>query len=140
MTKRALVLAVRSHVVAALVALGACGGGDYGGGNPSGPGPGGGSPGPSGATIIISNGRVNPANVTVSVGQSVTFVNSNGRTHNVSSDPHPEHADCPPINAVNVIGNGQTKLTSAFTSARTCGFHDHDDPDNAQLKGRITVQ
>ena len=132
--------AVDSIVVVALVAAVACGGGYNGGGNQAGPGPGAGSPGPSGATITIANGRVNPANVTISVGQSVTFVNSNGRTQNINSNPHPEHSDCPAINAVNIIGNGQTKLTNAFTTARACGFHDHDDPDNNELKGTITVQ
>jgi plastocyanin len=131
-------LAAHAIAAAALVALVACGGG--GGGTPTNPGPGGGSPGPSGATVTIANGRVTPTNVTISVGQSVTFVNNNGKSQNMTSDPHPEHNACPPMNAVGNIGNGQTKLTNAFTTARTCGFHDHDDPDNAQLRGSIVIQ
>jgi hypothetical protein len=124
---------------AALSALVACGGG--GGGTPTGPGGSGtGSPGPSGATITISNGRVSPVSVTITVGQSVTVVNNDGRTRNFVSDPHPEHNACPQVNAVGTIGNGQTKLTNAFTTARVCGFHDHDDPDNANLRGSITIQ
>jgi plastocyanin len=122
----------------ALVAIAACGGGS---GSPITPGgTGGGSPGPSGATITIANGRVTPSDVTITTGQSVTFVNNDGRVHNMASDPHPVHTECPPMNAVGVISNGQTKLTNAFTAARSCGFHDHDDPDNGALKGRITIQ
>jgi plastocyanin len=124
---------------AALTAM-ACGGG--GGGNPTGPGNSGGSnaPGPIGATITIANGRVTPSDVTISVGQSVTFVNNDGQTRNVSSDPHPNHTDCPSINAVGNLGNGQSRPTSAITAARTCGFHNHDDPDNANFRGRIIIQ
>lgn len=133
-------LTVQTVVVGGLAALAACGGGGAGAA-PTGPSnTGGGVPGPSGATITIANGSVTPTAVTIAVGQSVTFVNNDGRGHNVSSDPHPNHTDCPPINAVNNLSNSQTKLTNALTSARTCGFHDHDDPDNANLKGRITIQ
>ena len=137
MTKGIRLLAANTIAVAGLVTIAACGGG---GGTPTNPGTGGGSPGPSGATVTISNGRVSPASVTITVGQSVTFVNNDGRTHNMTSDPHPEHNACPPINAVGNIGNGQTKLTNAMTTARVCGFHDHDDPDNGNLKGSITIQ
>jgi len=125
----------------ALVALAACGGG----GSPTSPSGGGagvgtGSPGASGATITIANGRVTPSTVTIAVGQSVTFINNDGRVHNVSSDPHPNHTDCPSINGVGTISNGQTKLTNSLPTARSCGFHDHDDPDNNQLKGTIVIQ
>jgi plastocyanin len=121
----------------ALIALAACGGG----GTPTTPGgPGSGAPGPSGATITIANNTVTPKSVTITVGQSVTFVNNNGRGHNVSSDPHPTHTDCPAINAVSNLSNGQTRLTNAFTAARACGFHHHDDPDNPAYKGTIVIQ
>ena len=100
-----------------------------------------GSPGPSGATITIgANGAVSPANVTIAVGQSVTFINNDARQHRMTSDPHPDHFDCPSINAVDAISSGQTKLTNSFTSAGSCGFHDHDDPNNSGLRGRITIQ
>ena len=118
-----------------LVGLAACAGGD--GGTPTAPGSG---PGPSGATITIADGRVTPAAVTINVGQSVTFVNNNGRGHNVTSDPHPDHTDCPAINAVGNMTSGQTRLTNAFTTARTCGFHNHDDPDNANFRGSIVIR
>ena len=126
--------------VIALAALGiltACGGSS----SPTAPSGGSGSPGPSGATITIgANGAVSPAQVTISVGQSVTFVNNDSRSHDMESDPHPAHTDCPSMNAVGPLAAGQTKLTNAFTAARSCGFHDHNNPDSAGLQGRIVIQ
>ncbi len=116
----------------------ACGD-DGGSGGPTTPS--GGGPGPSGATITVgSNGAVSPSSVTITVGQSVTFVNNNTRTHELASDPHPAHTNCPSINALAMLGPGQTKLTNSFGAAGTCGFHDHNDPDNASLKGSITIR
>jgi plastocyanin len=139
------ILAVETVTVAALVALAACGGG----GSPTGPsGGGGGAPvvgatasvGPIGATITIGNGGVSPAQVTISVGQSVTFVNSDTRSHQMQSDPHPAHTDCPSINNVALLSAGQSKNTLGFAGAGTCGYHDHNDPTNGSLKGRIVIQ
>jgi hypothetical protein len=41
---------------------------------------------------------------------------------------------------VGFITPGQTKQTGNFTTARTCGFHDHDQPTNTSLQGRIIVR
>ena len=139
----ASVRAILGLSVAALITVTACGGGN---GNPAGPSPGGGGSGggggaQSGATITIgANGAVSPSQVTISVGQGVTFTNNSNSTRNITSDPHPVHTDCPAINTVNLLGGGQTKTTGAFTTARTCGFHDHDDPDNPALKGAIIIR
>jgi len=132
------------HIGATAMLAGAvaCGGG--GSNNPNGPGPSTGGPGPSGATITISaTGTISPSSVTINSGESVTFVNNDMRaaiSHNISSDPHPAHGDCPAINALGVISPGATKLTNALTTSRTCGFHDHNDPDNVSLKGTITIR
>jgi plastocyanin len=130
----------RTLVIAGMAALAACG--SDGGGSPTQPGGGGGSgPGPSGATITIgANGTISPMQVTVSVGQSVTLTNSDSRAHEIASDPHPTHGNCPAINALGSTAAGQTKLTNAFTTAGTCGYHDHNDPSNASLQGTITVR
>jgi plastocyanin len=101
---------------------------------------GGGAPGPSGATITITAAGVNPKTVTISVGQSVTFVNDDTGGHQIASNPHPAHTDCPSINALATIGAGQTRLTNAFTTARSCGFHDHNDETNVKWQGTIVVQ
>jgi plastocyanin len=128
----------RSIVAAgALAVMTACGGSS----TPTAPSGSSGAPGPSGATITIgSNGAVSPSQVTIAVGQSVTFVNNDSRVHDMASNPHPAHTDCPSMNAAGNLSPGQTKLTNAFTAARTCGFHDHGNPNDAALQGNVTIQ
>ena len=59
----------------------------------------------------------------------------------MTSDPHPNHTDCPAINAVGLLQPGQTKITNALSTARTCGLHDHIARDtDANLQGRIMIQ
>jgi plastocyanin len=124
-----------------LLTAAACGGG--GGGSPTGPsGPvvgSTGSVGTIGATITISNGSVNPSQVTISVGQSVRFVNNDGRAREMSSDPHPNHTNCPSLN-IGGLGNGQSRDSQGFAGTGSCGFHDHNDPDNSGVKGRVVIQ
>jgi plastocyanin len=130
-----------TSVTAMALALACGGGGSPNEPSPGGGGGGGGGGGQSGATVTVgANGAVSPTTVTINVGQTVTFINNSSATRNVSSDPHPEHNTCPPVNSVNLLAPGQTKQTAAFTTARTCGFHDHDDPDNASLKGSIIIR
>jgi plastocyanin len=125
-------------MLAAAMLVGGCGGSSS---SPTSPSTGGGSAGPSGATITIgSNGAVSPSQVTINVGQSVTFVNNDTRLHDMASNPHPAHTECPPMNAAGALSPGQTKLTNAFTVARTCGFHDHNNPDSAGLQGSIIIR
>jgi plastocyanin len=115
------------------------GGGGGGGGSPTVPS--GSGPGPSGATITIgTNGSVSPSQVTISQGQSVTIINNHTQPHEIASDPHPAHTRCPSINAVGNIPAATTRITNSFTGAGSCGFHDHGDPNNAGLRGTITVQ
>jgi plastocyanin len=142
MTGRALWAAAGLALVAALTA-GACGGGG-GGGTPTSPSPGGGGTGGGGGTAtntitIGSDGRVSPANITVALGSRVTFVNNSNRAHDMSSDPHPEHTDCPEINVGNIVP-GQSRQTENLNRARTCGFHDHNENSNTALQGTIRIQ
>ena len=91
-------------------------------------------------TITISNNAVCPQNITVPRGTQVTFVNSDSRTHEMTSDPHPEHTDCTEINAVGNLVPGQSRQTSNLVIARRCGFHDHIAFDVKALQGSITIQ
>ena len=67
------------------------------------------------------------------------FVNNSGAVREMSSDPHPIHTDCPPINQVGPLNVGQGRETGVFPSARGCGYHDHGDPTNPLWWGSITV-
>ena len=79
-------------------------------------------------TITIGENGVDLSDVRISVGQQVRFVNNGSSVHEIASDPHPFHTQCPAINAVGVLGPGGSRLTSPFTVPGTCGFHDHRDP------------
>jgi plastocyanin len=115
------------------LALASCGGGSP----PSSPTP----PPPTGPTITISSGGVvSPRELTVSPGARVLFINNDARRHDMTSDPHPDHTDCPEINQVGALNNGQSRETGNLVAVRTCGFHDHDNPDNANLTGRIVIR
>jgi plastocyanin len=76
----------------------------------------------------------------VPAGTRVTFINNDIRAHDMESNPHPEHTDCPEINQVGFISAGQTKLTGNLNTRRTCGFHDHELPNNVGLQGSIVIQ
>lgn len=128
--------------IALAVAAGACGGSDNGSGpsGPSGGGGGGGTTDPPVATstITITSSGASPRSITVSPGTRVTFVNNDSRQHDMQSDPHPAHTDCPEINEF--LQPGQTSTTDNLNTARTCGFHDHNDPTNQGLLGTIRIQ
>jgi plastocyanin len=115
------------------VGLAACGGG----GGTTTP-----SPQPTNPYVftISSAGAISPKELTVPPGTRVLFVNNDPRRHDMASDDHPDHQECPAINQVGVLVQGQSRETGNLNVVRTCGFHDHDDPDNNNLKGRIVVR
>ena len=123
---------------AVAVTAAACGGSSSTPTNPTPPPTTGGT---STATITIgSDGRVSPSNVTITLGGRVTFVNNHNTPHDMSSDPHPEHTDCPAMAQVGFLSPGQQRTSGNFTVARTCGFHDHNRELDTGLQGRIVVQ
>ncbi len=98
------------------------------------------TPTPSaGATITITSNGVSPNSVTVSVGSRVTFVNNDSRVHEMTSNPHPAHTDCPEI-TVGSLSASQSRQTGALDTARTCGYHDHLRDSDTSLQGTIVIQ
>src|ERR1051325_6593409 len=92
-------------------------------------------------TITITNSVASPKDIIVTRGAQVTFINNDNQSHNMTSDPHPEHTDCPEINSVGFLGAGQQRQTGNMVTNRTiCGFHDHDLPNVAGLQGSISIQ
>lgn len=92
------------------------------------------------AIITITASGASPKTVTVPRGSQVQFVNNDSRSHQMNSNPHPEHTDCPELNSVGFLSPGQKRQTGNLNTARTCGFHDHDAPDNTGLQGSIIIQ
>jgi plastocyanin len=131
--------------VAAVMVLttifGACGGNS----NPSAPTnpppPSGGGGGTSSGTVFtLTPAGVDPKELTISPGTRVQFVNNDTRNHEINSDPHPTHGDCPEINAVGFLTPGQSRETGTLNTPRTCGFHDHNLFPQPQWEGRIIVR
>jgi plastocyanin len=108
-----------------------------GGGGPSGPSP---PPDNPNRITISADGVVSPADLVVAPGTRVLFVNNHSRSHQMTSDPHPDHQDCPEINQVGLLGSGQSRETGNLITVRTCGFHDHDNPNDTRLQGRIVIR
>lgn len=116
-----------------VLAVAGCGGG---GSSPS-PSP---PPGAAFRITISGAGVVSPSELVVPPGARVLFVNEHSRSHDMSSDPHPDHGDCPAINQVGLLRPGESRETGNLVVVRTCGFHDHDDPLNRNLQGRISIR
>ena len=142
--RRSILAAAGAAILVAMTAV-ACGGG--GSSSPSTPtspttppSTGGGTATDTATITIGADGVVSPSAVTITRGGRVTFVNNHNRAHDMSSDPHPEHTDCPELNQVGFLSAGQSRTSGNLNTARTCGFHDHNEPSNNSLKGRITIQ
>ncbi len=127
----------RKACLATLVlTISSCGGG--GGGTPTTPTqPPTGTPG---LTVTITSMGASPRALTVAVGARVLFINNDARPHEMTSDPHPTHEDCPELNQVGFLNPGQQRESGNLVMARTCGFHDHINPEAPSLIGSISIR
>ena len=98
------------------------------------------SPGATGTTITISAEGASPRQITVPAGSRVTFINTDRRPHDMASDPHPDHTDCPELNQVGHLEPGQQRESGNLNTPRRCGFHDHINDANRALQGSVTIQ
>jgi hypothetical protein len=89
---------------------------------------------------VVQNNAICPQAITITRGGQLTIINQDSRSHDMTSDEHPDHLDCPEINQVGFLGSGQSRETGNLVAIRTCGFHDHNAPDNASLKGHIITR
>ena len=135
-------LAALSLTIAASLTVASCGGDS----SPSAPSP---TPSPAPApapppaggttTITITAAGVSPKDLVVARGSRVTFVNNDGVGHDMNSDPHPAHTSCPDMN-VGFVASAQSRQTDVLNIARTCGYHDHNQPSNVSLQGTIRIE
>lgn len=87
--------------------------------------------------ITYSSGQFSPASVTIPVGASVTFANSDSSISvNIASDPHPSHTNFLSLN-LGLLAPGKTSSEVKFDKVGTYSFHNHD---NTSQTGKITVQ
>lgn len=129
--RHAMSIAIATVVIVAAVCadvlLGACG-------YPSGPTTP--TPEPEVVTVTIRSGGVSPNSAT-GARAMVQFVNEDGAAHEIRSNPHPGHSDCPELN-VGVIAAGQrVSILTPLNSGRTCAYHDDTRPDDPRFQGTI---
>jgi hypothetical protein len=123
----------RGLLLVVLAIAAGCGGG----GGPADPSP---TPSNPYRITISAGGAVSPVELIVPPGTRVLFINNHSRRHDMTSDDHPDHLECPPINQVGLLQPGQSRETGNLVAVRTCGFHDHENPDDPMLKGRIVIR
>ena len=99
------------------------------------------APGGGGSSnmITITAAGASPQTVRIKVGERVVFTNDDSVDHDMSSNQHPTHLECPAINQVGYLRPGETRETGNFVRAETCQFHDHINPTNASLTGSIVI-
>ena len=97
---------------------------------------------PSGTTytVTITSAGVSPKSLDVPLGARVMFVNNDTQARYMHSNPHPDATDCPALNQIGLLPAGQKRETGNLVEARTCGYHDHDQPNNALFQGQIVVK
>jgi hypothetical protein len=120
-----------------LAAALSCGGDDSGNSNaPSGSC----TPSTNPATLVIQNNSICPQTITIARGGQLTIINQDSRSHDMTSDPHPSHTDCPELNQIGFLNTNQSRQSGNLNTVRSCGMHDHSDPDRASLRATITIQ
>ena len=130
-------LAGATAAALALAAAISCGGDDAS--NSTGPS-GSCTPSTNPATLVIQNNAVCPQAITIARGGQLTIINQDSRSHDMTSDPHPSHTDCPELNQIGFLNSNQQRQSGNLNTARACGMHDHSDPDRASLKATVTIQ
>jgi hypothetical protein len=91
-------------------------------------------------TITISSTGASPRALVVPRGSQVTFINHDSVPHQMYSDPHPEHTDCPEFDSVGNLSPGQSRTTTNLVATGTCHFHDHLNFANTALRGSVQIQ
>ena len=134
---------LRFTILLAALTMAACSGGSTT--TPSSPSPPVSSPSPGPApsgppTVTITAAGMTPLDITIAVGQRVTFVNNDVRAHDVVGGIDPSHPDCPEIAQAGFLTPGQRGDTGVFTAARTCEYHDHTMLGVPAFQGRIIIR
>ena len=97
-------------------------------------------PTPSGPTITITSTGLSSRTIDIPVGGRLTIINRDAIAHDMGSDPHPGHEDCPELNQIGMLTPGQSRTSGNLVEARTCGMHDHLRHLDTSLQLKITIK
>jgi hypothetical protein len=65
----------------------------------------------------------NPREITIAVGESVSFMNHEHTPYTVAAGAGPAQPACAEINMVGVLPPGEIRSTAPFSAAKTCDYH-----------------
>ena len=119
-----------SSAVVGLLGLAACGGGSPGSGAPD--------QASSNLTLILSNAGVSPKASSVSVGSSITVLNSDSAPHRLASNPDSQQVDCGELNTPELLP-GDAFIAIVADRSGTCAFIDSLNPSDSTFQGTISV-
>jgi len=91
-------------------------------------------------TITLSATGFTPQEITVPVGEHVTFLNADRIGHDIFSGLEHNSPECAEVDAVGFLVAGQRRETSVFEQSKTCRFHDHENLGNPAYQGRIVAR
>ena len=83
---------------------------------------------------------MSPLELTINVGQRVSIINNDARTHDVVGGKDPATPDCPEITQAGFLAPGQRADTGVFAQAKTCEYHDHTMLGVPAFQGRIFIR
>lgn len=86
-------------------------------------------------TVWVLDASFNPSVVTISAGDSVTWVNKDDLNRQPASDPHPAHTNVPGFESTPLPLDGT--YTFIFDEVGEWYYHDHLNPIS---KGKIVVE
>ena len=100
------------------------------------------SPSPTGPPVLtITAAGVDPQVLhTFDSRETVTFVNADSRTHELRSDPHPDHTECPAISGGPIAPGERREIAGPSLPRFTlCFYHEETEPANNSYRGVVVT-
>lgn len=79
------------------------------------------------ATVEISSNGFEPQTIKVKRGQTVMWLNSDSRPHQIASDPYPTNETLPSLNSEEPLAEGES-YTATLDETGTFTYHDELNP------------
>ena len=81
----------------------------------------------------------NPREMTIGVGEFVSFMNHERVPYTVAGGSAPSQTGCPEIDAVGLLRPDDIRWTAPFSTAKTCDYH-IPNGQTVLFSGRIVVR
>lgn len=85
--------------------------------------------------VTVGSTGFSPKEISIKVGEEVSWMNEDRAVHTVNSAVHPTHQVYPPLNLGNIQTGGKVSLS--FPEAGTYKYHDHLNPS---FTGSVIVE